>query len=261
MDNKDFSLSDEQVAFYRSSGFLVVDDLFSSEECDRAIASYKKYAKPDFGVVTNFERGYIEYYEEDEEFPDIVVVEKPDVKVIRSMLRHPHLVRMLDTLQSAETVLLQSAFLFKEAGSSYANQAWNPHQDNAYPLADYGMYITANFPFADQDPENGGMYIYPGSHVEPILPNIKVKSSHESPGTNPGHCVEVPEKYILQKTDLYLKKGSVLFLHGNVIHGSYPNHSLRSRPMLLVPYGTKGITKGKNFLSGKRGKRIETSIR
>ncbi len=149
-------------------------------------------------------------------------------------------------------------FLFKK---SHSPQAWNPHQDNAYPRAPYGMYLTGNIPFANQDLENGCMYIYPGSHQEGLLEAEYFKSFHEQPGKNPGHDVSksLPTEY--EKVDLPLKKGSLLILHGNVVHGSYPNNSDRDRPMFLIPYGTKGISQQSNFIPGKTGDRKEISLR
>ncbi|MEK7503315.1 MAG: phytanoyl-CoA dioxygenase family protein [Patescibacteria group bacterium] len=243
--------------FYGENGFVVIESVFDSLRCDRAVKIYEKYAMPDFRGIMNLDRGgRLEYVDKN---MDIDPVDAADV---RAMLKNRKIVVALDILQEEETVLLQSMFLFKRAGTPYALQAWNPHQDNAYPQAPHGWYITGNIAFSDQDPENGGMYIYPGSHREPILPNKPVKSFHEDVGTNPGHCVEVPEKYKDKKTNLILKMGSVLFLHGNVVHGSYPNNSKAlSRPMLLIPYGTKGISQQPGFIAGNIAQRKEMPIR
>lgn len=248
-------------AFYRENGYIVVEDLFSSEECEAVLGIYKRYAKPDFRGIMNLERGTVEYKEtvDGKEVAERLTVDEEDTSAVWRMVSNSRVVKILDVLQGAEAVHLQSMLLFKEAGSPYAKQAWNPHQDNAYPQADYGMYITGNIAFADQDPSNGGMYIYPGSHLEPILPNVPVKSFNEKPGSNPGHCVEVPPQY--GAVDLCLKKGAVLFLHGNAIHASYQNNSNRSRPMLLVPYGTRGISRAKQFISGAVARRMEASLR
>lgn len=266
MAKNNFSLTHEQINLYNMNGYLVLDDVFSKEECEQAVATFEKYALPDYRGIMNMERGVVRYREYARTQGGVdgtlhVDVEDKDAEFVwEKLLRNQKIVITLDTLQGAEAVQLQSMFLFKKAGTRYANQAWWPHQDAAYPQADYGMYITGNICFTDQDPSNGGMYIYPGSHREPLLPYEPMKSFHEKEGENPGHRVKVPEKY--QKIDLYFKQGSVLFLQGNVIHGSYPNTSSdRSRSMLLIPYGTKGISKGKTFLSGKTGGRREHSLR
>lgn len=255
---KSFSLTYAELQFYRCNGYLVVENVFSGDECHALFSAYEKYSKPDWRGIMNMDRGFIAYTEtvDGKEIEERIDVAKEDAETVRGAMRHPTIVTVLEAVQEGEVVGLQTMFLFKWAESPYAKQAWNPHQDNAYARAPYGMYITGNIALTDQDPENGGMYIYPGSHREPILPNIPVKSFHEKFGENPGHTVTVPRHY--HKVDLYLRKGAVLFLHGNVIHGSYANTSpVRSRPMLLIPY----LTKGAPFIPGKVAKRTEIPLR
>ena len=253
-------LTTAQILSYHTDGYLVVEGVFSDQECDQAIAMYERYAlQPTYPGIMNFYRGEIEYK---------VVVDGKEV--VKKMLVHPNdtafemslvdrypIVDMLDTLQNAEVGLLQTMMLFKKAGSAYAEQSWNPHQDNSYPQARWGAYITGNICFTDQDPENGCLRMYPGSHLEPVLPCEPVVSFHETPGDRPGNCIlEVPPHYT--PVDLPIKKGSVLFLHGNVIHDSYPNRDhYRSRQMLLIPY----ITKGADFIPGRTAKRAFTPLR
>ena len=237
-------LTREQILFYRRNGYLVVPDVLTDEQCDRMNQIFEQYAKD----------------HDDKEFKGIMNLDREDHR-IRDLMRYYKIVLILDALQDGEVVGLQSMFLFKKGGTDYAPQAWNPHQDNAYPRAPHGMYLTGNIPFADQDKENGCMYIYPGSHMENLLPADFFRSFHEEPGKNPGHDVSrsLPTDY--QRVDLPMKKGSMLVLHGNVVHGSYPNRSKRDRPMLLIPFGTKGITQQPNFIPGKTGKREELSLR
>ena len=60
------------------------------------------------------------------------------------------------------------------------------------------------------------------------------KSFREGPGNRPGNTIELPQKYTDNKVDLIMKKGDVLFMHGNCAHGSYGNFSkIRSRPVVL----------------------------
>ena len=64
------------------------------------------------------------------------------------------------------------------------------------------------------------------------------------------------EKFEPKKTNLEIKKGSTLFMQGNCIHGSYPNHSNRSRPLLSISY----IPKGTKFIRGKNANRMEIPL-
>ena len=254
-------LTPKQIQFYDNNGFLTVDNVLSDDECDMAVEVFdchrKKIGDKEFKGIMNLDR--IDYWAH---------VYGPNERWINTyvkqmLVKHPAVVTGLEMLQRRDigcVVNVQSMFLFKKAGSPYAEQAWNPHQDNAYPRAKQGAYITANLAFSDQDVKNGCMFIFPGSHKEPLLEAEFVRSFQEKPGQNPGHDVtkSLPAKYKDRRIDLPMKKGTVLFLHGHCVHGSYPNVSMdRDRPMLLIPY----LTNGYKFIPGKVGQRKELPIR
>lgn len=254
-------LTPGEIQFYDENGFLAIKDVLADDECDKAIEVFdrhrRKIGDDNYKGIMNLERAdyWSHIYQPNERWVHTYVKQM--------LVKHPALVTSLEILQRRDVgcvVNLQSMFLFKKAGSLYAGQAWNPHQDNVYPRAKQGAYITANLVFSDQDVENGCMYIYPGSHAEPLLPAEHVNSFQEKPGQNPGHDVtkSLPDKYKNKRIDLPMKKGSVLFLDGHCVHGSYPNISKdRDRPMLLIPY----ITNGYEFVPGKVGQRKELPIR
>ncbi len=228
------SLTQEEIRLYKENGYLVVNDLFSSEECDQILATCKARTDEKFSAILNLDR---------------------QVPAVREVMKSPKIVHIIETLQGAEVVGLMSQILFKEAGSPYASQAWNPHQDNAYPQAPDGAYITINLFLGDADPENGGMYIYPGSHKEGTLPFEPTISYREKTGTNPGNTCRVPPQYT--KVDLVVPKGGMLIMNSNVIHGSYPNRSAtRSRPLFSISY----LTKGQPFVPGNTAKREEIPL-
>lgn len=254
-------LTPDQIKFYDENGFLVVENVLADDECDQAVDVFDRHRRKvgdnDYKGIMNLDRAdyWSHIYKPNERWVNTYVKQM--------LVKHPAVVTGLEILQRRKVgcvVNVQSMFLFKKAGSPYAGQAWNPHQDNAYPRAKQGAYITANLAFSDQDPENGCMFIYPGSHKESLLEAEFVKSFQEKPGQNPGHDVtkSLPNKYRDKRIDLPMKKGSVLFLDGHCVHGSYPNVSKdRSRPMLLIPY----LANGYKFIAGKVGQRKELPIR
>lgn len=260
--DKPLTLTPKQILFYKEHGFLAVENVLSNDECDKAVEVFdlhrQKIGDQEFKGIMNLDR--VDYWAH---------IYAPHEKWIHTyvkqmLVKHPAVVTGLEILQQRNVgcvVNLQSMFLFKKVGSPYAKQAWNPHQDNLYPRArKRGAYITANLVFSDQNKENGGMYIYPGSHQEPLLKAKLVQSFQEKPGQNPGHDVSesLPEKYKNKRCDLIMKKGTVLFLDGHCVHGSYSNNSPDcDRPMLLIPY----ITNGYKFKPGAVGKRRELPTR
>lgn len=228
-------LTQQEIKFYRENGYLVVEGLLSSEECDHLLAIFEKNADKDFSAIMNIDRAIPE---------------------IRELMKDPRCVSVIETLQGGEVVGLMSQVLFKKVGSPYAAQAWNPHQDNTYPKSDPGAYITVNLFLADCDRENGGLYVFPGSQEEGLLPCKPTVSYREVPGTNPGNTVSVPEKY--KAVDVSVKKGGLIVLNGDLVHGSHPNISTtRSRPLFSISY----ISKGREFIPGKNAKRMVIPLR
>ena len=59
------------------------------------------------------------------------------------------------------------------------------------------------------------------------------------------------KKLHFKKKNLIFKAGDLLILHGNLVHGSYPNKSNKSRPLYSVSY----ITEGEKFISGLNAQR------
>ena len=214
----------------------------------------RRHADQDFAVIVNLDR-YEELLRQDErEKTEQVCKEVQETAAYaRNVLRNVHMVTVIEQLLSREIVGLSTQYLFKEAGSHYADQAWQPHQDNFYPKNENGLYITSNIFLEDSDRENGTVYIYEGSHQAGLLPAEPRISYREKAGSNPGSLVQIPDEYRDRKKDIFMSKGSVLFLHGNVIHGSYSNISNRSRPWFSCCY----IPKGEKYVIGANAKRQE----
>lgn len=222
-------LTEQQVEFYNLNGYLNLEKLLPEDECERVQTICEEVADEKYSAILNLDRTEIE---------------------IRELLKRRDFVSRLEQLQETEIVGLMTQILFKKPGTPYATQAWNPHQDNAYPRAEYGAYITLNVFLEDADPENGGMFIYPSSHKEGLLPFLERKSYREDIGESPGHVVTPPDQY--ERVNLYFNKGDALVLHGCVIHGSLPNKSVdRSRLLCQLVYIKQGI----DFISGKNANR------
>ena len=174
-------------------------------------------------------------------------------------MKNTSIVEVLEQLYGEEISALMSHILWKEPGSPYANQWWHPHQDNSYAKNPDGKYFTTNLFFQDADPENGMINIYPGTHKYGLLDYEPQISYHEKIGKIPGNKTIFPKNYDYdtKKTDLYVKAGDFLIMHGNCVHGSYPNKSDRSRALLSASY----VTKGAHFEPGPSAQRMEIPLR
>lgn len=225
-------LAEPQIRFYYQHGFIVVPGLVSPEECVKIVKICKSKANKDFKGETNLDRS------------------DPD---LNNFVRNPAIEKVVRELHFGMPMdYLSTQVLFKQPGTPFSRHAWNLHQDNHYTKHPWGMGVSAIIALEDSSPENGGMFIYPGSHFEPILHHEPHTSYN--PNENPGNRCELPEKYINNKYDLRLSQGDLYIQHGNLIHGSYPNTSQdRSR----THFGIACIVRGQPFSTeGKSSNRM-----
>lgn len=267
-------LNNEQIESYKENGYLIVNDILTEKECDEYYTQIRKHANKDFAAILNPDRNeYLIAQTTDKIESNVSLNEKvnylKECKITNKMtwdiVTNPKALNVLKTLQMSDVSYLMSQMLFKEANSIYASQAWEPHQDNSYPRNENSsllngfttQYITTNFFLLDSNLENGTLYMYPGSHKFGLFDSETQVSYREKKGTNPGNKIseEILKKF--NKTDCIFKKGDMLILNGNCIHGSYSNdNKTKSRPLLSVSY----ITTGEKFIPGNNANRTEIPL-
>ena len=155
------ALTKDQHEFFLQNGYLVIENVLSAEECNSLLALFEQHADSDYSEIVNPHNRW----------PEIL-----------ALMKRPRTVAIIETIQSAPVVGLQSMFVFKKAGTPQASQAWNVHQDVTYARAKYGLSVAGDYILGDHDNENGSFYVYPGSYVEPILEYDPVKSEGAQPG-------------------------------------------------------------------------------
>ena len=263
MFDQPIRLTPEQIEFYKDNGYLVVEGTLSPSECDKALEVLEYHAKKsgnkNYAAVMNLDRP--------EEWRHVYGTRDHWIHshIRQVLIKNPVSVTALETVQGVppgSLAVMQTQVIYKTAGTDYAGQAWNLHQDGSYHGAPYGNTLTGNLALTDQDRENGCIFVYPGSHrIGRFLESKKMVSYRETPGQKPGHDVSefLPEEYKGKEIDLNLKEGSLLIFHGGVVHGSHPNVSKnRNRPMFQAPYKIVGVP----FFAGHGiSKRKEIPIR
>ena len=254
---RNYNLKQTEIDFYNENGYLVVEDLYSEDFTERYLSAIRRHANNDFAAIINPDR-YDTLYDLDERpKSNLTIDEIIDTSNLSGLiLKNKTIIQILRKLQGKDIVGLSTQMIFKEAYSSYAPQAWAPHQDNRYLGNENGQYITANWFLRKSSPMNGGIYIYPGTHKLPLLPAPDKQSYRENPKENPGRECEIPDEFKDKKVDIHTSASSVVFLHGNTIHGSYSNESGKSRPWYTCCY----MTKGEKYLIGRSSKRIEVNF-
>lgn len=234
------TLTWDQIASYEESGYLIVPGVFDDDTCERIKAEAAGLADPrDAHVLLNLHRSK---------------------KFFLNLARHPVLVGIVVAVQRSRVVVLNDQFIFKWPGTTYAKQAWTPHQDIAYIDAPHGTYVQLHVFLSQSDRESGGLYYYPGSHREPILQYVYRPSWREPVDadgiTRPGRTIQnIPSQY--PRVDVVVPKGGICLQHGNVIHGSYPNLSRdRGRETYAIAY----LNEGAPFQSGETSLKIRVPV-
>lgn len=253
MLNNDFKLNLlEKKKDYNEMGFCILEKVFTDNEAKKFNNYIRRHANKDFAAIINPDR-YEDLYEQDERSKSDITIEEIEEtsKFARKILTDKRMKTILQEIHGSNCVGLSSQFIFKEAKSPYAKQAWRPHQDNFYPKNKNAAYITLNWFLRKADVENGTIYCYPGTHKLGLLPAENNISFREKIGSNPGSECKIPDKYIDKKYDINIPENSIVVLHGNCIHGSYPNISQRSRPWFSCCY----MSEGEDFIEGKSSKR------
>jgi len=243
--------------FYDENGYVIIEKVFTDLEADTFNRHIRRHANTSFSALINPDR-YNSLLEQDERpKSDLTLSEiEETANLSRSIMTDKRMVDVLKRFHEKKTVALSSQFIFKEAYSDYASQAWKPHQDNFYPKSKNAAYVTLNWFLKDADKQNGTIFCYPGSHKLGLLPAENNISFREKVGDNPGSECKIPPELLDKKKDMIIPGNSIVVLNGNCIHGSYPNNSNRSRPW----YSSCYISEGEKFVVGKSSKREEINL-
>jgi ectoine hydroxylase-related dioxygenase (phytanoyl-CoA dioxygenase family) len=121
--------------------------------------------------------------------------------------------QVLRELLEETPIAAQSMFYYKPAGAR--GQAL--HQDNFYLEVAPGSCMAAWLALDDIKPENGGLFVVPGSH------KTEVQCPHVADLTQSFTTEEVDVPEGLSPVPANMELGDVLFFSGSLIHGSYPN--------------------------------------
>jgi phytanoyl-CoA hydroxylase len=143
---------------------------------------------------------------------------RPDLPVgalSRRCLLDPRVLQVVAALYGETAHAVQSMFYFKPPGAR--GQAF--HQDNYYLCSGPRTCMAAWSAIDQVDPDNGGLFVVPGSHRLPIQVPDKA-----DPGESFTDVLVSPPEG-MPAVPVTLDAGDVLFFDGNLIHGSFPNRS------------------------------------
>ena len=231
-------VSTTELNFWGSEGYLIRRGLFDAAE----VAAIRQR----FDEIGTAGQPIAGYWEPDlspeaagdplKRFPRVMHPHRYD-ELSKRILLHPRVGDVLRALYGCEPVATQSMFYFKPPGAR--GQAL--HQDNFYLQVKPGTCIAAWTAIDPATPENGGLYVVPGTQdMEIVCP--ETASEGESFTT---HLVKAPAGK--KAIPVELNPGDTLFFNGSLVHGSPPNRSTtlwrRSFICHYMPSSAKHIAK------------------
>ncbi|WP_425403855.1 phytanoyl-CoA dioxygenase family protein [Hwanghaeella sp.] len=221
-------LTEEQVAAYREDGFILVPDVYSTDEIaelNRVTDRFVETSRALTGSDSVFDIGPGHSHAA----PKLRRIKNPTLHhpAFDKAMRHPGLIAILQQLLGDALRFDHAKLNIKPVGGG-AEIDW--HQDWAfYPHTNDDM-LAVGVLLGDVGPKSGPLQVVPGSHKGPVL-------NHHSNGVFCG-AIDDAEAEGLAETAVPLtgKAGSVTIHHVRAIHGSEPNTSETARRLLLFSY-------------------------
>ena len=221
-------LKREQVDFYRVEGYLIGENILSADEVAEANAIVDDFVERSREVAE--QGGYFDLE------PGHTAAQPKVRRLSAPATYHPFFDglmrddRVLDMLASllGPAIRAQGDKLNMKPGDGGSAVEW--HQDFAhYPHTNDDL-SAVGIALDDATQENGCMMVVPGSHRGSILDHHQDgyfigAISPERDGLDMGAAVP-----------LEMAAGSLSVHHARTLHGSAPNHSGRSRRLLLYQY-------------------------
>ncbi|XP_006291538.2 phytanoyl-CoA dioxygenase isoform X1 [Capsella rubella] len=244
------SLSPDQLEFFHSQGYLVIESFASEDEIrglrkrmDELLNQFDCSVSSIFSTKNQkqttdnyfFESAEkISFFFEEKAFGDDGILKQPKELSINKV---GHALHELDPLYREFTysskfsslvsslgykrpVVMQSMYIFKQPG---IGGEVVPHQDNSFVYTDpqscTGLWIALE----DSTTVNGCLWAIPGSHKNGLVRRF-------IRGEN-GVTFDQPSPSYEQKdfVPIEMKAGSLIAIHGNLIHQSFENLSPKSR--------------------------------
>lgn len=225
------AVSDTEIQYFHQHGYLVIQDAFTADEVDNAIAGMVHLMdgnNPDFRAI-QFESKLAKVKDELDTKQRRDAIRKVFNFVnhesrLKAMAEHKGLLRVLEEIMGDTPKLFQDMALVKPPRHG-TEKPW--HQDCAYFNLEQGTTVVGVWIALDEaTADNGCMHIIPGSHNEGPMIHFKRRDWQICD-------TDVP---VARDTMVLLPPGGCLFWHGLLHHGSPVNHSSKRRRALQFHY-------------------------
>ena len=228
------SLTDEQIADYDETGYIVLPELLDHDDLAKVIDSMAKrvgeIADDLFanGMISDKRAGSPFEYRLAELFSGLT--DNDFLKYGRSwrdrlpgyfdLMSNPKILDAVESLIGPE-IYSNPVYNTRPKVPKVSAGAVPWHQDKSYwPDAEAIPVLTVWIPMVDADLENGCLHIWPGTH------RLKVLSFHQETMTGTGYT-EVDREHLVNVRiqPVPVKKGSAIIFNDRILHMSTPNRS------------------------------------
>ncbi len=220
-------LSAAAADFYRENGFLVLENALADGEIEEINRDAVRICRGEYGAF----RG-LTAVAGDESDDDVLrrylCIHFPDrcSPVMRRNLSHPSQVEVLTRVIGPDVKCMQSMLFIKASGKP--GQAW--HQDEFFiPTRDRSL-CGGWMALDDATVENGCLWVIPGSHKPGIIWPAQKHDDRRFDCTGEAVFPYADSDAV----PVEVKRGSIVFFNGYLLHRSLPNKSTKGYRRVLV---------------------------
>lgn len=221
-----FTLSSDQYASFHRDGYLIVKNLFDSEEVDMLLTT----ARNDDALNANAR----DIEDTIGQKIKLALWNHPGDDIFGLVARCHRVVDTAEALLGDEVYHYHSKLSIKEPK---VGGAWEWHQDYGYWYQNGCLFPDMLSCMISLDPstiENGCMQVLKGSHK---LGRIEHQLEGEQTGADKNRVAQATK--LLDVVHAVMDPGDALFFHCNTLHCSAPNQSNDPRWLLISCYNSK----------------------
>ena len=206
--------------FFQDNGFLVLENAISETEVNALNAEAAVICRGGRGEIKGIVDAQTSSLSDDEIMRQYLCIHFPHKAspMMRDMLSHAATVDVLTQVIGPNVKAMQSMLFIKASGKP--GQAW--HQDEFYiPTRDRSL-LGAWIALDDATVENGCLWVIPGSHKHGVLwPQHQQRDSRFDCS---GEATFFPYSDA-DAVPVEVKRGSIVFFNGHLLHRSLPNYA------------------------------------
>ncbi|KKK14314.1 hypothetical protein P175DRAFT_0500869 [Aspergillus ochraceoroseus IBT 24754] len=222
MENKSYTLSQEQVQFYHEKGYLLVRDFLNAGET----RSLQQWSQEVHDLPRTPDASYMPYEEVNAQGKRVLCRTENYANShagFHSLLRGKRMLSVLEQLAAEEMLLFKEKINYKFAGSG----GFSPHIDaNAYTHVKNIKHLTVLVAVDEMTSENGGLDVVNGSHL------MEVPLGED-------RCIEPSWVESHEWTPCNLNPGDILVFGSYLAHRSGANLSPKDRRAIYATYNRK----------------------